>query len=153
VGACCAIGSPRLFVSLVHLSPRAHYLGVLRQELYPCFLTKISFFVASRCFRTSTVACRDPAGSPPLFHHYSVSLQANFFCTLKSARSLLLQGSYHLGSSAGLGTNNASSRSFKRMAAGVWRPDARLNGMSALSVSSDSLFWPLSYMQSPANFF
>jgi hypothetical protein len=88
-------------------------------------------------------------------HHYSTTTLSlcRLISSVLSNQLDLFCCSHHLGSSAGLGTNNASSRSFKRMAAGVWRPDARLNGMSALSVSSDSLFWPLSYMQSPANFF
>jgi len=45
VGARCAIGIPPLSVSLVHQS-QVHYPGVLRQDLYPCVLTKISFLLA-----------------------------------------------------------------------------------------------------------
>jgi hypothetical protein len=118
--------------------PRVHYLGVLRQELYPCFLTKISFLLTALATTVRRFAwtLQDPNNySLATLSHCRLissvlSNQPDLFCC---RASIIL---VHLGARA----NNASIRSFKRMAAGVWRPYARLNGVSALLVSSDSLF-------------
>jgi hypothetical protein len=78
---------------------RAHYPGVLRQELYPCVLTKISFLLVGALSQLSGCLHADlrwPCRSTTTIFQVNLPLEANLSSILPSPRFLLLPGFFHL---------------------------------------------------------